>query len=242
MSARTPVNYAVERLEWRAVRYVGQAFETEWEGFVLLPGARRLCSFPTAEEADAFCREQEEAMRAKVNPFTCGGPALHYQSHLDAGRLRDWLLDAGLEPPHGERIDWRAWYDGASLDAAGRAAVWQALDRIRFYRVVERPSVKTAYVVMRREWDYNDEWYYPVSDDGKPIEAYSTREKAEAARQRWERNERAQWERGELEVNPLRWARLQPGDPLPARRGGDAFAEESDDRLFYEVVEVDVVE
>src|SRR4051794_14401498 len=99
MNRTGPVVYCVERLAWRAVRHLDESYEAEWEGFVQLPGARRLRSFATAEEADAFCKEQEQATRSKVNPFACGGPALHYQSRFDDGRLRDWLLDAGLEPP-----------------------------------------------------------------------------------------------------------------------------------------------
>ena len=43
--------------------------------------------------------EQEAALRARANPFTCGGPALHYQSSLDEDRLNDWLIDHGLTPP-----------------------------------------------------------------------------------------------------------------------------------------------
>jgi hypothetical protein len=236
-----PVVYSVERLPWRAVRYLDESYETEWEGFVLLPGGRRLRSFATTEEADTFCKEQEQATRARVNPFACGGPALHYQSHLDDDRLRDWLLDAGLEPPAAGSIDWRAWYDESAprMSQAQRDALWQALDKVRFYRVSERPASKTAYVVTRREWDYNDNWFYATSADGKAVEAYSTYEKAEAARQRWERNERGSW--GEtLEVNNLLWARLEPGDTLLPRRGGDVFAEDGDDRLFFEVVEVEL--
>lgn len=180
-------------------------------------------------------------MRAKVNPFSCGGPALHYQSHLDAGRLRDWLLDAGIDPPPAdELIDWHTWYESAQFRAPQRAAVWQALDRVRFFRVVERPaSARTAFVVMHREWDYNDEWYF--STEVKPVEAYSTREKAEAVRQRRERVARQSWEGAGLEVNSLRWAQLRPGDPLPQRRP-EQFAQEDEDGLFYEVVEVDLGE
>src|SRR5439155_5288443 len=123
-----------------------------------------------------------------------------------------------------------------------RDAVWQALDRVRFHRVVERPAVRTAYVVMRREWDYNDEWYYPLGAEGEPVEAYSTPEKAETARLRLERAERQSWhDEAGMEVNGLRWAQLEPGDALPSRRDQD-FAEADDERLFFEVVEVEVGE
>jgi hypothetical protein len=234
--------HSVERLNWRAVRYTDDHFDTEWEGFVLVPGARRLRSFPSADEADAFCRQQEEAMRSKVNPFTCGGPALHYQSSFDDDRLYGWLLDSGLDPPERDgRIDWRVWYDGSApaMNAIQREAVWSALDRVRFFRVVMRPPGRSVYVVTRREWEYNDEWYQTYEVEGKPIEAYSTWERAEAARQRWERNEQRNWDRTSLEVTNLRWAALQPGDPLLARRD-ELFAGEDEDRLFYEVIEVEL--
>jgi hypothetical protein len=240
MSKTAPVVYAVERLPWRAVRYLNQSWDVEWEGFVRLPGGRRLRSFDVQEQADAFAREQEAALRAKVNPFSCGGPALHYQSHLDADRLRDWLLDAGIEPPPAGDADWRTWYDKAAPDmsAAQRDLVWQALDRVRFYRVVERPAAKTAYVLTRHDWDYNDNWYYTTAE-GRAVEAYSTYEKAEAVRQRLEAGERRSWGESAMEVNALLWAKLQPGDAL-LQRHGDVFAEAGDDRLFYEVVEVDL--
>jgi len=58
---------------------------------------------------------------------------------------------------------------------------------------------------------------------------------------RMERFERPNWEGPEIEVTPLHWARLQPGDRLPSRRG-EKWAKESDDRLFFEVVEVEIAE
>jgi hypothetical protein len=240
--AATSLVHTVERLNWRAVRYTDEMFKPQWEGFVRVPGQRRLRSFATAQEADLFCSQQEESIRARVNPFACGGPALHYQTSLDADRLHDWLLDAGIEPPGpGGAVDWRAWWErtAPSLIPMQHAAVWQALDRVRFHQVVERPAGRSVYIITRREWDYNDEWYYPISSDGWPIEAYSTYEKAEAARARWERNERANWDEQDLEVTKIRWARLQPGEPLLPHHQ-DVFAEPNDDRLFYEVVEVEM--
>lgn len=57
----------------------------------------------------------------------------------------DWLREAGLEPPdarpHGRtrERDWAGWWDQHSprMTDLQRAKVWQALDRLRFYEIVE---------------------------------------------------------------------------------------------------------
>ncbi len=102
-------------------------------------------------EADARCRELEWELRRKINPFTCGGPFLHYQTGFDAARLFDWCLDAGLEPP-GVTSDSRIWADWWSthrdhITDAQRATVWEALDHVRFYRVTESDASATCQLV-----------------------------------------------------------------------------------------------
>ena len=40
---------------------------------------------------------------------------------------------------------------------------------------------RTVYIVSQIGWEYNDEYYYrPESEGGKPVIAYSTKEKAQA--------------------------------------------------------------
>jgi hypothetical protein len=55
-------------------------------------------AFRDPARAEAFRREQEQAKRAATNPFRYGWN-LDARTSLDPGRLRDWLLDAGLTPP-----------------------------------------------------------------------------------------------------------------------------------------------
>lgn len=56
----------------------------------------------------------------------------------------DWLREAGLEPPAEAAIgrwlrDWASWWDqhAPRMTDHQRAKVWQALDRLRFYEIVE---------------------------------------------------------------------------------------------------------
>ena len=125
----TSMIHVLRRRNWR---FAG-------EHLVLLPGHVRLQSFTDADEAEKVCREKDEAIRARVNPFRCGGPTLRNQTSLDADRLHDWALDQGLTPP--ENDGWAAWWDEhyPSMDTLQRDAMWKALDRLSFYEVVEQP-------------------------------------------------------------------------------------------------------
>src|SRR5438552_2276302 len=74
-------------------------------------------AFADLDRADAYCREQEQARRARCNPFRYGW-GMDSRTSLDEGRLRDWLLDAGLTPPGHEgeenpevvRASWCDWW------------------------------------------------------------------------------------------------------------------------------------
>jgi len=97
-------------------------------------------AFADLSRADAFCRERERERRERVNPFE-HGRKLSDLTHFDAGRLCDWLLDAGLDPP-GPKVrivGWRKWWADTrrGLSDYQRAKVWEALDRVRFFEVVE---------------------------------------------------------------------------------------------------------
>jgi hypothetical protein len=103
-------------------------------------GGWPLKAFLDPEAADAFCGEQERLAWQTCNPFRHGEITSDWSS-FDAGRLRDWLLDAGLEPPaaRARAPAWRKWYDavGPSLTEVQRLKTHEALDKVRFYRVVE---------------------------------------------------------------------------------------------------------
>src|SRR5437879_7691714 len=96
-----------------------------------LPGSTRLRSFARAADAERHRKQAEEKARAAVNPFLCGGTELHDQTSLDEGRLCDWLLDAGIEPPEPGKDGARAWADWwekahPSLSPLQRDKVWEA--------------------------------------------------------------------------------------------------------------------
>jgi hypothetical protein len=140
-------HYILERLNWRRTR----------GSWLNLPGTDRLRSFSDRAEADALCREREWEVRRTVNPFGCGGPFLHYQTAFDAARLFDWCLDAGLDPP-GVTNDSRVWADWWAthherMTDAQRATVWEALDRVRFFRVVESEADETCHLVAAQHFE-----------------------------------------------------------------------------------------
>jgi hypothetical protein len=55
----------------------------------------------------------------------------------------NWIRDCGLEPPQPvapqQRRDWPAWWDAqvAQMSQAQIARMWQALDQVRFFEIVE---------------------------------------------------------------------------------------------------------
>ncbi len=163
--------YTVYRLRWRGTED-GRSFF-----------ARRdpVSTHDTAEEADAARRAIEAEGRAGVNPFGCIGEAPFEQTSLPEFALRDWLADAGIDPPP-EGFDaagWRAWWADRSPDwtADQRERAWRALDRVRFAEVEARPAGGVVYAVVSSAQWYNDEW---VTTHEMVTTAYRSRERAEA--------------------------------------------------------------
>lgn len=151
--------YHVERLCW-------QRSVTQWH---VLPGSDRVSTYLDRAEAEATCREAEWKIRRRMNPFLIGGPFLQYQTASDAARLFDWCLDAGVEPTSldGNSATWAAWWriSQASFTDLQRAKLWEALDRLRFFRVVEGTSGLSCHLVsvpQETDWDYID----PTQDWG----------------------------------------------------------------------------
>lgn len=153
--------YVVQKLHWeyadRAVPY----HEPDTPGAGLPQRA-----FADRARAEASCRARNLAARAEAgNPFPFGRrwghsfPSLHDYTSTPTGEFFDWLAREGIEPPAGQREAWEAWrqkpesarqfeqrsYDawwGWWNDAPGwtaerRAKVWEKLDRVRFYEVIE---------------------------------------------------------------------------------------------------------
>ncbi|MGL4552894.1 MAG: hypothetical protein ACRC33_17090 [Gemmataceae bacterium] len=94
-------------------------------------------AFSDRHAALAFARAEEHARRASTNPFCYGGGTAGRTS-LDDGRLRDWLLDADLDPPGPEgeedlpviRATWQGWWGRVrpGLTEPQRKAAAQAMN------------------------------------------------------------------------------------------------------------------
>src|SRR5436305_262128 len=101
--AEPATRFVVKRLNW------SEDFDRQ---LVRRPGEVAVASFGTFEEADAERSRREAEWRAEVNPFECGG-GVPYWTHLDEPRLRDWLMDRGIDPPNPNKegaTDWAAWW------------------------------------------------------------------------------------------------------------------------------------
>lgn len=172
--AKPATRFVLKRLNW--AEYYGGTLERQ-------PGARDVASFDTFDTADATRAERENECRAVVNPFTCGA-GVHFWSHLDEPRLRDWLMDHGVDPPDPKKdgtTPWAEWWKKhhAKLSDEKRYAVWEALDKVRFYTVAEEPVRPVGYAVVMVNWQYNDETYDAHPDQGEVMQVFRTRERAE---------------------------------------------------------------
>jgi hypothetical protein len=106
-----------------------------------LPTASEILAFDTFDAAEGHRRHLEADARRGENPFRFGGAALYFQSSLDAPRLHDWLLDAGIDPPVEQlrHRDWREWWDAFSHTWSEEQLhhAWQGLDKVRYFDVAE---------------------------------------------------------------------------------------------------------
>jgi hypothetical protein len=147
-------------------------------GFVRLPGEFRVATFSTAEAAHAQQQRLEESARQLVNPFA-GGPAPMEQSNLPEPILCDRFRDQSIEPPAPDRKtgvrNWARWWVVASKkwSPEQRASAWEALDRMRFFEVIEEPEYPVVYAVAEAEEHYYEAHYVYLET------AYRSRESAE---------------------------------------------------------------
>ncbi|MBN9118868.1 MAG: hypothetical protein J0I06_06865 [Planctomycetes bacterium] len=147
-------------------------------GFVRMPGEFRVATFAGAEEARAECQKLEAGARTLVNPFA-GGCAPFEQSNMPEPVLCDWLRDHDIEPPAPDAKtggrDWAKWWAAASptWSAGQSASAWEALDRVRFFEVVEEPERPIVYALPEAEAHYYDAHYVLLKV------AYRSRERAE---------------------------------------------------------------
>jgi hypothetical protein len=173
--AEPATRFVVKRLSW-AEEYGGKLLRR--------PGEVAVVSFATFDEAERERARREEEFRKRVNPFECGG-AVQYWTHLDEPRLRDWLMDHGIDPPSAKKdgtANWAAWWKKhrKQLGAEKRAAVWEILDKVRFFAVREEPVRPVGYAVVLINWEYNDEFYDAHAEEGEVLQVFRTRERAEA--------------------------------------------------------------
>jgi hypothetical protein len=233
--------FVVERVNWRCYG----------PGWARLPGTTRVQSFATYEEAEADRRRREAAAREQVNPFRCSGPALHDRTSLDEGRLHDWLLDAGLTPPKPGKKgrDWAGWWEKAKRRMTGprREKVWEALDKVRFFEVVESPRWAVIYVLAQINWEWNGDWLLAEPEGGCCDRAFADRR---AALQECDRAN--DFYREHFSSTPaegagldLSWRRAYQGDPLatapPTRQVQlEGLVGDVEEVPFVEVLEVEL--
>jgi hypothetical protein len=87
------------------------------------------------------------------------------------------------------------WWDAFAhtWSAEQRAHAWEALDKVRFFEVIEEHSKRKAYVVVEINWTWNDE---PAIDadyeGGNVVRAFRSRANAEAECERLNQERRRQ--------------------------------------------------
>jgi hypothetical protein len=245
-TAAPNTHFVVSRVTWKMAGYGGT--------FVRLAGDTRVAAFTDFDSAEADLASREAAARKLVNPFRCGTtwsdrtsfpepifrdfladvsielpkivpvPTTDSKGNPIVGVEKNELKEKKL--PAGSFRDWADWWDAkaSSLSAEQVARVWEGLDRVRLFRVEERPVRKVAYVVVEVRWNYNDEWFYPPSEGGAPHTAYRTRNRAEAECARLNAEARERW-------------RSNSGLPEPGARptdmdGFEAFPFDMENRVF----------
>ena len=148
--------------------------------------------------------------------------------------LRDWLLDAEVEPPPAPATrvaKWAEWWDARQGRWADwqREKMWEALDRARQYEVAERTAGQ-AYVLVEIGWSQYDERereLFAGAEGGRAVRAFTTRRRAEA--------HRADLERERKQQGGLAGHRFILG----GRPGHEHWTYTLEDVLLYEVVEVE---
>jgi hypothetical protein len=174
--AKPATHFVVERFNWRRTGHPPT--------FHRLPGFTRIQSFNTADEAEAFCLAEERKARAVVNPFAGTLAPPTDQTELPEYALTDWYMDHDIDPPKPDKKtglrDWAKWWEknAPTWTPEQSERAWEPLHRVRFYRVTERPKVPVGYALVRVNWGYNDEWYYPGPEGGTVFTVYRNREKA----------------------------------------------------------------
>jgi hypothetical protein len=130
--------YLVQRKGWSFDDYQ-QEFDHDPDA----GGGVPVRAFASRARAEACARNLERAARKEVSPFVFGD--LGYLSSLSLEEFCDFLRTLKVRPPPIESLErhpfarWREWWDehAGGLSEGKRDAIWDMLDRLRFYEVVE---------------------------------------------------------------------------------------------------------
>jgi hypothetical protein len=226
-------------------RFVVERINCCWNDTYLyrLPGTNRVSAHSTRDEAEAQCRRLEEEARRIVNPFLYGGASLFYQTSLDEGRWGDWVQDAGLEPPAARNTPgwWKWWKMGhEGWTALEWVRLWEGLDRVRFYRVVERPLRPVLYTVGRINWRWTDDDEYWPTLEGADVDGYRVfrrRGKAENDCNEFNEDDRAENHEGRYCIGLRLHHQTAPLTPIP---WGELSWVPLEEAPFWDVMEVEV--
>lgn len=163
----TGSRFVVRRRNWRWA----PGNEHTPRGWVCFPGpGAEVAAFESFDAAEADRTHREAAVRLKMNPFECGPlPAV---TTLPDPILRDFLMDAGVEPP-AAGVAWADWWTAAhpTLSDEHRASVWQAADKVRFFEVTEEADGPQVHVVVDVTWEERDGVHVAEWDGGELIRA-----------------------------------------------------------------------
>lgn len=177
------LRYIVRRFNWRFLQQTAEGVR-----YVRLPGASAVAEFDSLDDAKDYCWEQEQAVRRRVNPFRCGTD-LGSMTGLPAFAFKDYLLDDDVMPAKGNsfaQVRWDQWWDknapGWSEDR--RQRIWEALGKVRFFEVFDRPVTGTLTVAVEPILERGDGRGYGdtfvQSEGGRPRRGFTSREDAQA--------------------------------------------------------------
>jgi hypothetical protein len=101
-------------------------------------------AFTARSAAEAYLRKQQQRVWCRNNPFDYEEEFAEVTS-FDEPVFRDWLEDlTGLRGPEADetgRADWQSWFGEVQdrLTRDQRCRIWEQMDRVELYRIVELP-------------------------------------------------------------------------------------------------------